>query len=88
MITLELRFGTICDPLRDQIKAAGFRLKNLEAEEELLQLQLDTDAVSRLRFRGYMTPKQTDAARKRILRIATRIVELDIEPNQQRVTPA
>lgn len=66
----QLQFGAFAPKLREQIIAAGFELKApiTKSSPCLTHLQLDADAVARLRIRGRITEAQACAAEKKIVK--------------------
>lgn len=66
----QLQFGAFAPKLRQQIIAAGFELKApiVKSSLYLTHLQLDADAVARLRIRARITEAQAMAAEKKIVK--------------------
>lgn len=73
----KLKFGAFAPKLREQIIAAGFDLKEpvVSSSLKLTHLQLDADAVARLRIRGRMTLKASVAAERKIAKEVGAIIE-------------
>lgn len=66
----QIAFGAFAPKLREQIIAAGFELKDpiVKTSLYLTHLQLDADAVARLRIRARITEAQARAAEKKIVK--------------------
>ena len=66
----QLAFGAFAPKLREQIIAGGFGLKApiMKSSLALTHLQLDADAVARLRIRGRITESAANSAEKKIVK--------------------
>lgn len=53
--------GCLAEPLTEQ-------LKGLAAKSELESLERDSNAINRLTVRGYITERQCDSARKKLVK--------------------
>lgn len=63
---IQLRFGALSPPLHQQIGCAA---------ELLEHQQYDADAIARLRVRSILTERETDAARRRLVKSISAAVE-------------
>lgn len=68
--SFQIAFGAFAPKLREQIIAAGFELKEpiVKTSLYLSHLQLDADAVARLRIRNRITEAQARAAERKIVK--------------------
>lgn len=66
----ELAFGAFAPTLREQIIAGGYELKPpiVQSSRKLTHLQLDAQAVSRLRIRSRITESAAVSAEKKIVK--------------------
>jgi hypothetical protein len=73
----QLQFGAFAPKLREQIIAAGFDLKEpvVRSSLKLTHLQLDADAIARLRIRGWMTLKASVAAERKLAKEVGALIE-------------
>jgi hypothetical protein len=60
--THRIVFGVFADPLRKQLR--GLQLKRSDIE----RWQKDADAICRLRIRSFLTDKESNSARSRIVK--------------------
>jgi hypothetical protein len=66
----QLQFGAFAPTLREQLIAAGFELKSpiTKSSAALTHLQIDAEAVARLRIRGRITESMAVSAEKKIVK--------------------
>ena len=69
--TLHIKIGALSAPIKEQLKEQGIVL----SEHSVKHLQLDIDAVVRLRIRGLLTRTEEKAVGKRLLRSISREVK-------------
>lgn len=62
--TLELRFGALAPPLREQLVEQGHEISEYSSAD----LQADADAITRLYLRGLLRKGEVDTARRRLVR--------------------
>lgn len=68
--TFQIAFGAFAPTLREQIIAGGYDLKPpiVKSSVDLTHLQLDAEAVARLRIRSRITESAAVAAERKIVK--------------------
>lgn len=59
---MDIALGALSPPLSEQLKDTGI------AADKLKLLDMDSDAINRLRIRGYLTDSATVSAQKKLIK--------------------
>lgn len=75
--TFQIQFGAFAPTLREQIISGGFELRApvVKSSADLTHLQLDAEAVARLRIRGRITESSATSAEKKIVKEIGRLIK-------------
>lgn len=68
-MSVEIRFGGMSPKISQQLRGKGLSLKVLR------QFDKDADAITRLYVRGFLTNRECSAARTRLGRKITQLIE-------------